>query len=108
MCANKNEELKVKFDTIAFEIGKTGRNVAKKTAKMVDVASTRIKLQSVSAKLRAEYENLGRLSYGRLVNDCENTEKIAASIDKIEALRAEVDALKAELNGKLKKLKENQ
>ena len=104
MCDNKKEELKAKFDTIAAEIGKTGKIVAKKTVIMADAASTRIKLQATNAKLSAEYENLGRLSYNKLVKDRENTEKIAASIEKIEELRIEVDALKAELAEKLKKL----
>ena len=96
--------MKAKFDTIAAEIGKTGKIVAKKTVIMADATSTRIKLQTTNAKLSAEYENLGRLSYNKLVKDRENTEKIAASIEKIEELRIEVDALKAELAEKLKKL----
>ena len=108
MNENKKEELKTKFDVIALEIGKTSRIVAKTTVKMADAASTRIKLQSAATKLSAEYENLGKLSYNRLVNDRENTEKIAASIEKIDELRATVDTLKAELAKKLKAVKEIQ
>ena len=106
MCANKKEELKTKFDAIAVEIGRTGKKVAQKTVKMADAASTRIKLQSVSMKLSAEYENLGKLSYNRLVNDRENTEKIAEAIEKIDELRTEVETLKRELAEKLKKVNE--
>ena len=107
MCDNKKEELKAKIDSIAVEIGKKGRSVAKKTVRMADAASTRIKLQAVSSKLSAEYENLGKLSYNRLVKDRENTEKISASIEKIEELRAEVEALKSELAEKMKAINEN-
>ena len=107
MCDNKKEELKAKIDTIAVEIGKKGRMVAKKTIKMADAASTRIKLQSINTKLNAEYENLGRLSYNRLVKDRENTEKISASIERIEELRTEVETLKTELAEKLKAINEN-
>lgn len=102
MSENKKEEFKTKIDIIAKEIKKTGKIVADKTAKMADVASARIKLQSCTSKLNAEYGNLGRLSYNKLVNDCDNADKISASIERIDELRAEVEAMKKELDEKLK------
>ena len=101
---NKNDDLKVTINSLAKEVKKTGRKVADKTVKMADAATTRIKLQSCSVKLSAEYENLGKLSYNKLVKDRDNTEKIAASIEKIDSLRAEIELLKNELAEKLKKL----
>jgi len=104
---NKKEEIKSKLDSIAKEIKKTGKKVARKTVKMADAASARIKLQSCSVKLSAEYENLGKLSYNKLVRDFDNAEKISASIEKIDALRSEVAELKKLLAEKLKAINEN-
>ena len=108
MCDNKKEEFKAKFDAVAAEIGKTGKKVAKKTVRMADAAAVRIKLSTASAKLATEYETLGKLSYNKLVKDRDNTEKIAASIDKIDELIIEVDALKAELAAKMKAINETE
>lgn len=103
---SRKEELKAKLDSFAKEIKKTGKKVAIKTAKLADVASARIKLQSCSVKLSAEYENLGKLSYNKLVRDHDNAEKISEAIEKIDALRAEVAELKEILNEKLKAMNE--
>ena len=106
MSDNKTNDIRSKLDAFTKEIQKTGKKVAHKTVKMADAASARIKLQSCSVKLSAEYETLGKLSYRKLVCDADNAEKIAASIERIDALKAEVEELKKELEEKLAKINE--
>ena len=106
MSDNRKEEIKEKLSEIAKDLKKVGKKVAKKTVKITDAASARIKLQSVSVKLSAEYEELGKLSYSKLVRDVDNADKIASSIDKIDELRTEIAVLKKELSEKLQKINE--
>ena len=107
MSESRKEELKATLNRVAGEIKKTGKRVAVKTSKMADVATVRIKLQSVSVKLSEAYENLGKLSYNKLVRDVDNAEKIAEAIERIEELKAEIDTLKKELADKIKKMNES-
>ena len=106
MCDNKKTEFKEKCETVAIELGKMGKKAARNTAKIADVASTRIKLSSANQRLKNEYAVLGKLSYEKLVNDAENTSRISLCIESIEEIRAEIEELKEELAERKQALEE--
>lgn len=79
---------------------KVTKKAASTTMELADIASLKVKLQGQMVKLSEKFEELGRLSYGKLANDEDNTEKIAAAVAEIDALKNKIEDTKAEIKAK--------
>ena len=79
---------------------KVTKKAASTTMELADIASLNVKLQGQKVKLSEKFEELGRLSYGKLANDEDNAEKIASAVAAIDQLKEAIEDIKAEITAK--------
>lgn len=91
---SKWDEIKKSFEELADK-------TVSKTRELTDTASLKIKIANKESERDLEYKNLGRLAYAKLrqskiSDNDELTEKISASMEKLDKIHDELNKLKAE------------
>ena len=89
-----------KFEKIMDSVGEACEKAVKETAKLTDVAATKVKIKAEEARLGDRYETLGRLSEGYLRDKDEIPEQIAKALDEITNVKKKISALEEELSEK--------
>ena len=77
------------WNKIKKNIGNAAVKAKKKTGELVDDASMQIKLKKLESKRDQLYEQLGRLTYRQLKTGESQAEKIAATIEGLDEIRAQ-------------------
>ena len=90
-CVNQNVQRFVRVTK------KAAKEAAVKARKLADIAAVSVKLQGQSVKLSEKYEELGRLSYDKLIKNKDTADEMAVVIDQIDAIYAVIARLKEEL-----------
>ena len=79
------------------EIGNGAKRAAnkaiQKTGEIADVASMHLRLKSLESKRDEQYELLGKLTYRQLKTGESQATRIAATIEKLDELRAKIREL---------------
>ena len=89
-----------KFEKIIDSVGEACEKAVKVTAKLTDVAATKVKIKAEEARLGDRYETLGRLSEGYLRDKDEIPEQIAKALDEMTNVKKKISALEEELSEK--------
>lgn len=89
-----------KFEKIMDSVGEACEKAVKETAKLTDVAATKVKIKAEEVRLGDRYETLGRLSEGYLRDKDEIPEQIAKALDEITNVKKKISALEEELSEK--------
>lgn len=92
-----------KFEKFVNSIENACDKAAKKTAKVTDIAATKIKLKAEEARLCDKYEILGRESETLLRGMDEIPEQIASALDEISKVNDKIQNLKEEISEKKQK-----
>ena len=85
-----------KWDEIKKSIGDFADKTVNATRELTDTASLKIKIANKEAERDLEYKNLGKLAYAKLrqADGGEDlTEKISASLEKLDTIQKELDEL---------------
>ena len=85
-----------KWDEIKKSIGDFADKTVNATRELTDTASLKIKIANKEAERDLEYKNLGKLAYAKLrqTDGGEDlTEKISASLEKLDTIQKELDEL---------------
>lgn len=80
----------------------TAEKVWNKTEELTEAATRFVKLKAAEAKLKAEYEKLGRYAYRHLRMHTPETENLNATMDRIAALREKVLTLRQQIEAEKK------
>lgn len=92
-----------KFEKFINSVGDVCEKAVKETAKLTDVAATKVKIKAEEARLGDKYETLGRLSEEMLRDMDVIPEQIAAALDEITKAKGKITDLEAELASKKEK-----
>ena len=90
-----------KWDDFKKGLGEIADKTVSVTRELTDTASLKIKIANKEAERDLEYKNLGRLAYAKLresmiTDNDELTEKISASMEKLDTIHDELSKLRAE------------
>ena len=94
-----------KWDNFCAKVSKVTNKAVKETNRLADIASLKLKLNSIEVKKAEEFEKLGRLTYDQLRNGIERNDEGAESISEIDRLIKQYDEIQKEIDA-LKSKKE--
>ncbi len=92
-----------KFEKFVNSLENACDKAAKETAKLTDIAATKVKLKAEEARLCDKYEILGRESETLLRGMDEIPEQIAAALDEIRKVKEKIKVLEKEIEQKKQK-----
>ena len=92
-----------KFEKFVNSLENACDKAVKETAKVTDVAATKIKIKAEEARLCDKYEELGREAEALLLEMDEIPEQIAAALDEIIKGKEKIKSLEDELDEKKQK-----
>lgn len=90
-----------KWENFKKNVGVLADKTAKKTRELTDTAALKLKIANKEADRDIEYTKLGKLAYAKLkelegVDPAVLTEKISASLEKLDTILSDLEALKKE------------
>ncbi|MBQ8207803.1 MAG: hypothetical protein IJZ89_03610 [Clostridia bacterium] len=95
-----------KFENFMNSVGDVCEKAVKETAKLTDVAATKVKIKAEEARLCDRYEALGKVAESYLRDKDVIPEQIAAALDEITKVKDKIASLEAELAEKKAKHEE--
>ncbi len=89
-----------KFEKFVNSLENVCDKAVKETAKVTDIAATKVKLKAEEARLCDKYEALGKASEDYLCALDEIPEQIAAALDEIKKVKSSIENLEREIEKK--------
>ncbi len=87
-----------KWDNFCAKVSKAANKAVKETGRLADIASLKIKLNSIEVKKAEEFEKLGRLTYDQLRKGIERNDEGAEAISAIDRLIKQYDEIQKEID----------
>lgn len=95
-----------KFEKFIDSVGNVCEKAVKETAKLTDVAASKVKIKAEQARLCERYEALGVAAESYLRDKDVLPDQIAAALDEITKVKKKIQSLEAELAEKKAKNQE--